>query len=76
MKNTKQVKRAIKILQKYGYAKKKFYVPAIQQQMSVQLIIARYKKLTMKIKKTPAIENMAKSGFGSYRNLLRILKDV
>jgi len=62
-------------LQQSGYAGKNVYVPKIQQQMSTQLIIARYKKLTEKIKKTSAIKLLAEEFSVSVRNLFRILKN-
>jgi len=62
-------------LQQSGYAGKNIYVPKIQQQMSTQLIIARYKKLTEKIKKTSAIKLLAEEFSVSVRNLFRILKN-
>ena len=62
-------------LQQSGYAGKNVYVPKIQQQMSTQLIIARYKKLIMTIKKTSAIKLLAEEFSVSVRNLFRILKN-
>ena len=62
-------------LQQSGYAGKNVYVPKIQQQMSTQLIIARYKKLIMIIKKTSAIKLLAEEFSVSVRNLFRILKN-
>ena len=62
-------------LQQSGYAGKSVYVPKIQQMMSKNLIIFRYKKLTEKIKKTSAIKLLAEEFTVSIRNLFRILKN-
>ncbi len=50
------------------------YKPKLAQQLSKGLIIARYKKLTMKIRKTPAIKLLADEFGISTRNIFRILK--
>lgn len=65
----------LKKLQQGGYAGKKIYIPKIQQQMSKNLIIARYKKFILTIKRTPAIEILYKETGISRRNLYRITKD-
>jgi len=69
-----KMKQAIKLLQECGQAKKKVYVPAIPQQMSRNLIIARYRKLAKRIKRTPAVEILYEETGISRRNLYRITK--